>query len=107
MANEPPVLPTSTLLVSVLIISLFALSLFTLAGETHEVTGGNGITLPPPPATAVIPVAEDVHGTTLTDPYRWLEDGKSPETRAWIDAQMSYTQGYLSQVKIRPQIVQR
>jgi len=75
------------------------------ADKPAEVKGGNGIVLPPPPATEVKPVTEDIHGTSLTDPYRWLEDGKSPETRAWIGEQMKYTAEYLSQVKIRPEIV--
>jgi prolyl oligopeptidase len=71
------------------------------------VRGGNGITLPPPPATQANPVTDTVSGHTLIDPYRWLEDQKSPETRAWIDSQMRYTEQYLSQVKVRPEIVKR
>ncbi|MGA8428543.1 MAG: prolyl oligopeptidase family serine peptidase [Candidatus Sulfotelmatobacter sp.] len=89
--------------------ALFFLLVFasvSLAAEKPaEVKGGNGIVLPAPPATEVKPVTEDIHGTALTDPYRWLEDGKSPETRAWIGEQMKYTEEYLSQVKIRPEIV--
>src|SRR5208282_5877829 len=79
------------------------------AGEVKggEVKGGNGIILPPPPPTEARPVTENIHGTTLTDPYRWLEDAKSPETRAWISQQMKYTEQYLSQVKIRPEIVKQ
>ena len=53
------------------------------ADKPAEVKGGNGIILPPPPATETKPVTEDIHGTTLTDPYRWLEDAKSPATRAF------------------------
>jgi prolyl oligopeptidase len=102
MANQRPTRTTSALLVSVLIIGLL-----TLAGETREIKGGNGITLPPPPSADVKPVTDNVAGQSLTDPYRWLEDGKSPETRAWIATQMSYTGDYLSQIKIRPQIVKR
>ncbi len=83
---------------------LFAAFAFA-AGKPAEVHGGNGIVLPPPPPTEAKPVTDDIHGTMLTDPYRWLEDGKSPETRAWINAQMKYTEQYLSQVKIRPEIV--
>ncbi len=84
-----------------LLLALFAFA----ADKPSEVKGGNGITLSPPPSTETKPVTETIHGTTLTDPYRWLEDAKSPETRAWIDQQMKYTEQYLSQVKIRPEIV--
>src|SRR5947207_1041355 len=52
-----------------------------------QVRGGNGITLPPPPPTVSQPVTETVSGHALTDPYRWLEDQNSLETRSWIDAQ--------------------
>jgi prolyl oligopeptidase len=89
-----------------LVFLLLALSVSAFAADNaSEVKGGNGIVLPPPPPTEARPVTENIHGTTLTDPYRWLEDAKSPETRAWIDQQMKYTEQYLSQVKIRPEIV--
>ncbi len=48
-----------------------------------------------PPATRTDNVSDTLHGVTLTDPYRWLEDQNSPETRAWIDAQNAYTQAVL------------
>jgi prolyl oligopeptidase len=88
-------------------LSVFVLlAVFSFAdGKPSEIKGGNGIILPPPPIAEVKPVTENIHGTTLTDPYRWLEDSKSPETRAWIGEEMKYTEQYLSQVKIRPQIV--
>jgi prolyl oligopeptidase len=76
------------------------------AGDNpSEIKGGNGVVLPPPPATDTKPVTDDIYGVTLADPYRWLEDGKSPATRAWIGEQMKYTDQYLSQAKIRPEIV--
>jgi prolyl oligopeptidase len=89
-----------------LLLVLLSISMFAFSAENQsEVKGGNGITLPPPPPTQAKPVTEDIHGTKITDPYRWLEDQKSPETRAWIEQQMKYTEQYLSQVKIRPEIV--
>jgi prolyl oligopeptidase PreP (S9A serine peptidase family) len=36
-----------------------------------------------------------LHGVEIVDPYRWLEDQASPETRAWIEAQNRYTLGVL------------
>ncbi len=40
-----------------------------------------------PPATPARPVADTVHGTTITDPYRWLEDNKNEEVVKWTRAQ--------------------
>ena len=91
---------------------VFAWILFVLGGgimsEIQSVIhGGSGIVLPPPPITEARVVTETIKGTTIIDPYRWLEDGQSKETHAWIEAQMKYTEQYLSQVKIRPQIEKR
>src|SRR5258707_15404860 len=67
--------------------------------------GMHGVTLSAPPATEKKPVSEALHGETFVDNYRWLESGKSPETRAWIAAQSAYTDRYLSQIAKRPEIV--
>lgn len=77
------------------------------ADKPRVIHGGDGITLPPPPPTEAKPVTDTVAGQEITDNYRWLEDAKSPETRAWLAEQMKYTERYLSQVKIRPEIVKR
>ena len=39
------------------------------------------------PATPARPVTDTVHGTTITDPYRWLEDNKNEEVVKWTRAQ--------------------
>jgi prolyl oligopeptidase len=53
------------------------------------------VTVPAPPQTVAKPVTETLHGVAITDPYQWLEDQESPETRAWIDAQNRYTDAIL------------
>jgi len=58
----------------------------------------SGATVPPPPDTRTDDIREVIHGVEIMDPYRWLEDQQSPETRAWIDAQNSYIESVLSQV---------
>ncbi len=47
---------------------------------------------------------DDYHGTRVADPYRWLEDIASPETRAWIDAQNALTRSYLDAIPERVSI---
>jgi prolyl oligopeptidase len=84
----------------------WGLSIWLAAGAgaaAQAIHGREGITLPPPPAAEAIPVADDYFGTKILDSYRWLEDGKSPETRAFIDAQNAYTARYLKQARIRSQ----
>ncbi|MGI8771867.1 MAG: hypothetical protein ACR2JE_10560 [Acidobacteriaceae bacterium] len=70
----------------------------------RAVHGANGITLPAPPSTEKHPVTDTLHGDTITDNYRWLEDQKAPATRAWLEQQDEYTQQYLAQVKMRAEI---
>jgi len=41
---------------------------------------------------------EMVHGVPVADPYRWLEDADSRETRDWTAAQNAYTEALLSAV---------
>jgi prolyl oligopeptidase len=60
-----------------------------------------------PPPTKAIPVTETLHGVSITDPYRWLEDQNSPETRAWLGAQNAYTRAYLDKIPGRDKLKQR
>jgi prolyl oligopeptidase len=56
------------------------------------------------PPTPAIGTVETVHGERIADPYRWLEDGDSEETRAWTEAQNAITASYLASVPARPGI---
>jgi prolyl oligopeptidase len=44
-----------------------------------------------PPTARRSDFFETLHGATVPDPYRWLEDQWSKETRDWIDGQMTYS----------------
>ncbi|MGI8990995.1 MAG: prolyl oligopeptidase family serine peptidase [Bryobacteraceae bacterium] len=64
-------------------------------------------TIPAPPKTPVKNITESVHGVSITDPYRWLEDQNSPETRAWIDSQIQYTKSLLDPLPGRERLHKR
>ena len=48
-----------------------------------------------PPESPARPVVDNVFGVTLTDRYRWLENGKDPAVEAWTRAQHAATVAYL------------
>jgi prolyl oligopeptidase len=41
------------------------------------------------------PVTETHHGVEVMDPYRWMEDSRSPEVKAWTEAQGAAARAYL------------
>lgn len=59
------------------------------------------------PPSAKKDIVENHHGTTVEDPYRWLEDSQAPETRAWIEEQNKLTFSYLEKLPYRKQIRDR
>jgi prolyl oligopeptidase len=79
-----------------------------MCGQMVAIHGDNGVVLGPPSAVVIQPVTEDVGGHEITDSYRWLEDQKAPDTRAYIRAEQEYTDSYFAQIKpLREQLVKR
>lgn len=60
-----------------------------------------------PPATRTDNVVDNYFGTKIADPYRWLEDQNSAETRAWIKAEDACTDGALGKLPGREEISKR
>ena len=60
-----------------------------------------------PPHSEIETVTEILHGTQISDPYRWLEDQDSPRTRKWIESQIRYMRAYLSSIPGRERIRER
>lgn len=52
-------------------------------------------------------VSDNYHGAKLSDPYRWLEDDQSAETKEWVTRQNIVTNGYLSQIPFRDKVKAR
>lgn len=59
------------------------------------------------PATRKADVKDDYHGTVVADPYRWLEDDNSEETKAWVAAQNEVTFRYLQNIPFREKVKAR
>jgi protease II len=52
-------------------------------------------------------LVENHHGTQVADPYRWMEDLDSTETRAFVVAQAKLTDSYLAEISSREALQQR
>lgn len=50
---------------------------------------------------------DDYFGNGVADPYRWMEDPDSPETQAWVNAQIELTDKHLSNIPARELFVER
>jgi len=76
------------------------LCLFT-AGITQQMIKSNY-----PPARKSDQV-DDYHGVKVADPYRWLEDLDSEETRAWVEAENKLSFAYLAAIPARTALKER
>ncbi len=70
-----------------------------------EVADMNNITYPTTRKDET--VMDDYHGTTIKDPYRWLEDDHSEETMNWVKAQNKVTFDYLHALPGREKLINR
>ncbi|MDQ3323012.1 MAG: prolyl oligopeptidase family serine peptidase [Acidobacteriota bacterium] len=59
------------------------------------------------PQTKKVEQTDDYHGRKIADPYRWLEDDNSAETKAWVEEQNKLTFSYLNQIPEREKIKAR
>src|ERR687893_1494612 len=59
------------------------------------------------PAAKKVEQVDDYHGTKVADPYRWLEDLDTADTKAWVEAQNRLTNAYLAEIPARKKIKER
>jgi prolyl oligopeptidase len=57
---------------------------------------GEGITEMDYPKTKKLNLVENIFGQTIEDPYRWLEDFTSTESREWVEKQNIFSDKFLS-----------
>lgn len=60
-----------------------------------------------PPVAPVRAVTTDYYGTSLTDPYRYMENLKDPDVEAWFKGQNAYTRGVLAKIPGRDALLAR
>jgi prolyl oligopeptidase len=59
------------------------------------------------PTTVKADSSDTYFGTKVEDPYRWLENDRSPETEAWVKAENKITFGYLDKIPFRESLKKR
>jgi len=59
------------------------------------------------PRTRQDSIVETVHGRTIADPYRWLEDEQNPEVQQWMQAQDSLARAELHRLPGREALIER
>jgi prolyl oligopeptidase len=65
------------------------------------------MTLPAYPDAPRQELVETIHGHEVADPYRWLEDAGSNQTKAWLTAQEELYAAYLATIPGRDKLAQR
>jgi prolyl oligopeptidase len=59
------------------------------------------------PDTKKVDQEDNYFGTIIKDPYRWLEDDNSVETKAWVKEENNVTEDYLSKIPFRGKVRKR
>jgi len=82
----------------------FVVGLSFLLTAAAATAAPGGLSYPP---AARGDVVDDYHGVKVPDPYRWMEDIDSPQTRTWVEAEAKLSSDYLAAIPVRDRIEQR
>ncbi|MEO8760388.1 MAG: prolyl oligopeptidase family serine peptidase [Bacteroidia bacterium] len=87
-----------------IIVTLASLSLLSACIETKPT---KEVIVLKYPQTKKVNQVDDYFGTKVSDPYRWLEDDNSAETKAWVDEENKITFSYLDKIPFRENVKKR
>lgn len=79
----------------------------TACQQEKAIESNPDIKVKPYPQTKKGDVTDIYFGTNVEDPYRWLEDDLSQETKDWVKAENEVTNDYLGQIPFRENIRKR
>jgi prolyl oligopeptidase len=89
----------------------FVAALVAAFGASTMVQAQNACTTSGPslayPVSKQVNQVDNYHGTSVADPYRWLEDANAADTREWVEAQNKVTGAWLGQIPERAAIKER
>ena len=85
---------------------LLLLSVFFLILSCNETKNQNTMKFEYP-ETKKVDTTDTYFGVEVADPYRWLEDDNSEETKAWVIAQNEVTFNYLHEIPFRQKLIDR
>lgn len=86
------------------LLPLAAITLFSCVDESKKNETAMTVDYP---TTKKVDTVDTYFGTEVQDPYRWLEDDRSPETEAWVKEENQVTYGYLDKIPYREEIKQK
>ena len=86
---------------------LLLLSLSCLIGAVALAHAADTSAAAGPPKVKVAPVEDTIHGHKIVDLYRYLEDANDPETREYVERELTYTRSVLDPLPGRNKINSR
>lgn len=87
-------------------LGILAISLVACQQE-NKIESKTDMIVKPYPQTKKGDQKDEFFGTVVEDPYRWLEDDLSPETKDWVKVENEVTEDYLGQIPFRENISKR
>jgi len=86
---------------------LISLFIITAALSSYTFAQNMNIKTLPYPNTKKVDTINTYFGTTVPDPYRWLENDRAADTKEWVKAENKVTYDYLGQIPYRDAIKKR